>query len=132
MSDIHVVAGIVWKNGKYLAARRPEGFPRAGLWEFPGGKIEHGETQEEALVREFIEEMNIRPTKFSFWQTVHHEYPEFKVTLYFFHITAYEGILAPQEGHDIQWLSHAEAVDMPFLAADMPLISQLRDCPHAI
>ena len=131
MAQIQVVAGIVWKDGKYLAALRPEGFPRAGFWEFPGGKIEQGESQEEALIREFQEEMSIRPTKYSFWQTITHEYSDMTVALYFYHITAFEGTIIPQEGYTTRWLSYDDATALPFLEADRPLLEELKTSPFA-
>ena len=122
---ITVVAGIVWKDKVYLAARRPENAPFGGFWEFPGGKIEPEETPEQALVREFQEELDITPREWSFWKTVTHEYEKLSVTLLFFHITRFDGTIAPQEGHTVQWVTPEEACTLNFLEADIPIVQQL-------
>ena len=90
---LDVVAGIVWRDGEYLAVERPEGARMAGWWEFPGGKIEPGETPDNALVREFQEELGVTPTEFEYWRDLEHEYEEFVVRLNFFHIRNYSGEL---------------------------------------
>lgn len=131
MQEIHVVAGIVWQNGRFLAAKRPAGKQYAGYWEFPGGKIEADESPEEALVREFREEMNITPLSWAFWRHVRHEYCELTVNLFFYHITAYDGTVHPLEGHEIGWFSHDEAMAMPFLEADIAVVDALKDVAHA-
>ncbi|UZP67023.1 (deoxy)nucleoside triphosphate pyrophosphohydrolase [Desulfovibrio mangrovi] len=131
MKHITVVAGIVWNQGRFLAAKRPEDKPFAGFWEFPGGKIESGETPDHALVREFVEEMNITPTAWEYWREVQHEYPDLTVTLHFFHITDYDGTVHPLEGHEIGWFTHAEAMAMPFLEADIAIVDDLRHVPYA-
>ncbi|MCG8530157.1 MAG: (deoxy)nucleoside triphosphate pyrophosphohydrolase [Desulfovibrionales bacterium] len=122
---ITVVAGIVWQNDTYLAARRPDDAPFGGFWEFPGGKIEPDETPEHALVREFQEEMDITPTDCTFWQTVTHDYAELSVTLHFFHITRFEGTVFAKEGHTVQWVTPSEALSLTFLEADIPVVQQL-------
>ena len=131
MKHITVVAGIVWNKGRFLAAKRPEGKPFAGFWEFPGGKIEPGESADHALVREFAEEMNIIPTAWEYWREVRHEYPELTVTLHFFHITEYNGDLHPLEGHEIGWFTHAQAMSMPFLEADIAIVDDLQHVQYA-
>ncbi len=126
MQELHVVAGIVWKDGRFLAARRPEGKRFAGFWEFPGGKIETDESPEAALVREFREEMAITPREWSFWQHVRHEYCELTVNLYFYHITVFDGAVVPLEGHEVGWFTHDEAMRMPFLEADIAIVDALK------
>jgi len=123
--SITVVAGIVWESGRYLAARRPDNAPFGGFWEFPGGKIEPEESPEDALVREFQEELAVTPTQLTYWQTITHEYEELIVTLLFFHITAFNGTLNPQEGHTLQWVTPQEANELDFLEADVPIVKQL-------
>ncbi|GFM37803.1 (deoxy)nucleoside triphosphate pyrophosphohydrolase [Desulfovibrio psychrotolerans] len=130
MKEIHVVAGIVWRNGRFLAARRPEGKAHAGFWEFPGGKMEPGETREQALVREFREEMSITPLVWEFWRTVRHAYPEQVVHLYFYHITSFAGSVHPAEGHETGWFSHEQALELPFLEADIAVVRELRNAPY--
>lgn len=127
---ITVVAGIVWQEDTYLAARRPDDAPFGGFWEFPGGKIEPDETSEQALVREFQEEMDITPTEYRFWQTVTHDYEELSVTLLFFHITRFEGTLHAKEGHAVRWVTPKNALSLNFLEADIPIVQQLEHESH--
>lgn len=126
MQTLSVVAGILWRKDTFLVAKRPEGSAHEGFWEFPGGKIEPKETQSAALVREFQEEMNITPTSYTFWKKVQHTYTTVAVTLYFYHIMEWTGKLAPLEGHEIRWVSCEEAQSLPFLEADLPLITELQ------
>lgn len=125
--SITVVAGIVWNDDTFLAARRPEDAPFGGYWEFPGGKIEPDEKPEEALVREFQEEMDITPSCWSFWKTVNHEYEELSVTLLFFHVFGFEGTVVPKEGHEVRWVKPQDATELPFLEADVPIVELLAD-----
>lgn len=123
-----VVGGILWRKATFLAAQRPEGRAHAGLWEFPGGKVEPGETLEAALIRELHEELSlIVPDAHScrFWRTVTHEYPQQSVVLHFFHITDFTGEPASNEGQAFRWVTPAEARELPFLEADRPLLDDL-------
>ena len=69
---IEVVGGILWRGGSFLAAQRPEGHPQAGFWEFPGGKVEPGESLEAALARELAEELSLSVRNPRLWRTVEH------------------------------------------------------------
>lgn len=123
-----VAAGIIWRNGQFLALKRPQGKRHAGLWEFPGGKLEAGESPAAALCRELGEELGIAPVRHSHWQTVEHVYPaapQVLVRLHFFHVLEFTGEARPLEGHEMRWLNPAEALNLPFLEADMPLVRQL-------
>ena len=71
---IEVVGGILWRGGSFLAAQRPEGHPQAGFWEFPGGKVEPGESLEAALARELAEELSLSVRNPRLWLTVEHDY----------------------------------------------------------
>ena len=71
---IEVVGGILWRGGSFLAAQRPEGHPQAGFWEFPGGKVEPGESLEAALARELAEELSLSVRNPRLWRTVEHDY----------------------------------------------------------
>jgi len=124
-APVVVVAGILWREGRVLAVQRPEGKPQAGFWEFPGGKVEEGEALEDALVREFEEELGLTPRAFAFWRSERHSYPELTVQLHFFQITEADGTLSALEGHHFAWVLPAEARSLPFLEADAAIVAAL-------
>lgn len=125
---IQVAAGIIWRNGSFLACQRPAGKPFAGAWEFPGGKLEAGETPLQALCRELWEELNIRVERASFLQMAEHFYSEKQllVNLHFFQITAFSGQPQAREKQNICWLTPQEAEIDKFLPADAGIIRKLR------
>ncbi len=116
-------------DGRVLLARRPAGKSMAGLWEFPGGKIELGETPEAALIRELYEELGIEtwasclaPLTFA-----SHSYENFHLLMPVFACRKWDGIVSPKEGQKLAWVkvNDLSAYEMP--AADIPLIAVLRD-----
>ena len=120
---------LVDADGRVLIAQRPEGKAMAGFWEFPGGKIEPGETPEVALVRELKEELGIEtwdsclaPLTFA-----SHSYDDFHLLMPLFICRKWQGIVAPKEGQKLQWVYAKELRDYPMPAADIPLIPILRD-----
>lgn len=117
------------KDNRILLAQRPEGKSMAGLWEFPGGKIEPGETPETALVRELHEELGIEtwnsclaPLTFA-----SHSYEDFHLLMPLFVCRKWNGILTAREGQTLSWVQPAKLKDYPMPAADIPLIPILRD-----
>lgn len=122
---LNVVAGIIWQDGKYLAVERPEGAKMAGWWEFPGGKIETGETREDALVRELQEELGVTPLEFEFWRELIHEYDEFSVQLLFYHITKYSGELTSLENQRMEWVDPTQPPTLDYLPADIVIVEAL-------
>lgn len=124
---VRVAAGIIWENGRFLAALRPEGKPRAGYWEFPGGKQEPGESMEGTLCRELREELGIEVGKALPWRVVQHEYPELRVELHFFHVPEFSGKPTAHDGQALRWMTPAEAVRLNFLPADRELLPVLRE-----
>jgi len=121
---IVVVAAVIERNGRFLIARRLEGTHLAGYWEFPGGKVHAGETQEDALQREILEELNTRISKVrKIFHTVH-EYPARIVELHF-----YRGELTGEPermlGQDIRWIAREEFAALEFPPADAELIEGL-------
>jgi len=116
-------------DGRVLLAERPEGKSMAGLWEFPGGKVEPGETPEAALIRELHEELGIDT-----WQSclapltfASHTYEDFHLLMPLFACRKWNGIVTAQEGQRLTWVRPARLRDYPMPPADLPLIPILRD-----
>jgi 8-oxo-dGTP diphosphatase len=122
---VEVVAAVIWQGDRYLGVRRPPGKPMAGAYEFPGGKIEPGETPEAALARELGEELGITPTAFAFFREKAHAYEHLSVRLHFFHVHAYAGKPQALEGQDLEWLTPRQALTRPFLEADRDVVAAL-------
>jgi 8-oxo-dGTP diphosphatase len=120
---------LIDRDGRVLIAQRPEGKSMAGLWEFPGGKIEPNETPEAALVRELNEELGIEtwdsclaPLTFA-----SHSYDDFHLVMPLFVCRKWTGIVQPKEGQTLKWVDAKALKDYPMPAADIPIISILRD-----
>ena len=116
-------------EGRILLAQRPEGKSLAGLWEFPGGKVEPGETPEACLIRELREELGIEtqqsclaPLTFA-----SHNYDDFHLLMPLFACRRWQGIVSPQEGQKLAWARAKDLRDYPMPPADEPLIPILRD-----
>ena len=117
------------KDNRVLLAQRPKGKSMAGLWEFPGGKVEPGESPEGALVRELHEELGIEtwnsclaPLTFA-----SHSYDDFHLLMPLFACRKWNGIVSPREGQALAWVHAEKLKDYPMPAADIPLIPILRD-----
>ena len=125
---IDVVGGILWRGSRFLAAQRPAGSHQAGFWEFPGGKVEPGETRKQALARELAEELAITVdvTDMEFWTSLDFDYPTRSVRLHFFHIHNFSGDPVANEGQLLRWVTPEEACTLPFLEADRALLPQLK------
>jgi 8-oxo-dGTP diphosphatase len=116
-------------DGRVLLAQRPEGKSMAGLWEFPGGKVEQGETPEAALIRELQEELGIDT-----WESclapltfASHAYDDFHLLIPLFACRKWEGTPQPKEGQTLKWVRANQLSEYPMPAADIPLIPILRD-----
>jgi 8-oxo-dGTP diphosphatase len=122
-------AALVDHENRVLIAERPVGRSMAGLWEFPGGKVEPGETPEQALVRELREELGIEVclTCLAPFTFASHAYPEFHLLMPLYLCRNWEGEITPREGQRIQWVRAMRLADYPMPAADLPLLPFLRD-----
>jgi 8-oxo-dGTP diphosphatase len=130
-SDILLVAAgaLVDADGRVLLARRPQGRPLAGLWEFPGGKVERGETPEAALIRELAEELAIGVERaclapFTF---ASYAYPEFHLLMPLYLCRRWEGEVSAQQGQELAWVRAGKLADYAMPPADEPLKAMLRD-----
>ena len=122
-------AALIDPDGRVLLAQRPEGKSMAGLWEFPGGKVELGETPEAALIRELHEELGIET-----WESclapltfASHSYDDFHLLMPLFACRKWDGIPASREKQALKWAKPSQFRDFPMPPADVPLISVLRD-----
>ena len=124
-----VAAALVDPDGRVLIAQRPEGKGMAGLWEFPGGKIEKAETPELALIRELREELGITvkadclaPLTFA-----SHPYDDFHLLMPLYVCRRWTGTVTPQEGQELTWARPGRLGDYEMPPADKPLVAMLRD-----
>ena len=120
---------LIDRDGRVLVAERPEGKSMAGLWEFPGGKVEPGESPEAALIRELREELGIET-----WRSclapltfASHSYEDFHLLMPLFACRKWEGVVTAREGQRLKWVRAAELRDLPMPPADIPLVAVLRD-----
>ena len=129
MKTVLVAAvALIDADGRVLLAQRPEGKSMAGLWEFPGGKVEPGETPEAALIRELHEELGIdtwtsclAPLTFA-----SHSYPDFHLLMPVYACRRWKGIVQPQEGQQLAWVRAKDLRNYPMPPADVPLIPMLQ------
>ena len=129
MNQLRICAAVgivIGADQKILIAQRPSSTTFSGFWEFPGGKIEEGETAAEALVRELQEEINITPTTFSFLTQIEHVSSEKIIVLDAFIITDFIGMPQGLEGQPIVWVDAQELDDYTFLTANKQLIDILK------
>ena len=122
-----VVAALIWEGDRFLACQRPANKARALLWEFVGGKVEAGETLEEALIRECQEELDITVAPWDVFMEVIHEYPDLTVRLTLFNATIAEGTPKALEHHDIRWITVREIDGLEFCPADEEILKKLRE-----
>ncbi len=122
-------AALVDTDNRVLIARRPQGRSMAGLWEFPGGKVEDGETPETALVRELREELGIEvcDTCLAPLTFASHAYDRFHLLMPLFLCRNWDGEVTPREAQEVKWVRASRLADYPMPPADLPLIPWLRD-----
>jgi 8-oxo-dGTP diphosphatase len=129
MKTVPVVAvALIDTRGRLLVAQRPEGKSLAGLWEFPGGKIEPGETPEAALVRELAEELDIvvAAEALEALTFVSHGYETFHLLMLLYVCRIWQGVPRSLEGQPLRWVTMAELEALPMPPADIPLLPALR------
>lgn len=124
-----VAVALVDVDGRVLLAQRPPGKELAGLWEFPGGKVDEGETPEAALVRELKEELDIDTAAsclapFTF---ASHSYEKFHLFMPLYVCRVWNGEIRPLEGQTLAWVTPNRMGDYPMPPADIPLVAMLRD-----
>lgn len=123
---IEVVAALIWQDRKFLICQRPENKARALLWEFVGGKVEEGESKEEALIRECKEELNIVVSVGERFAEVTHEYTDITVHLTLFKCTITDGKPALIEHNDLKWITPDEIENFEFCPADRVFLNLIR------
>ena len=120
---------LVDADGRVLLAKRPPGKPLAGLWEFPGGKVEEGEAPEDTIIRELGEELAVTVTKpcLAPLTFASHHYPDFHLLMPLFVCRRWQGDPVPREFQELKWVRANRLRDYPMPPADEPLISHLAD-----
>ena len=123
---VEVVAALIWDKDKFMICQRPAYKARALLWEFVGGKVEPGETKEQALIRECQEELAVTLSVGDVFMDVIHEYPDITVHLTLLNATISEGVPQKLEHNDIRWITVDEIDYYPFCPADTEILLQLK------
>lgn len=125
-----VVAALIWDKNRFMICQRPAHKARALLWEFVGGKVEPGETREQALIRECREELAITLSVGDVFMEVVHEYPDLTVHLVLYHATIAEGAPQKLEHNDIRWITPAEIPEFDFCPADDEILKKIIEVYH--
>lgn len=124
-NKILVCAALIEQNGRYLIAQRPPGKARAGLWEFPGGKVEAGESPQTALKRELLEELEVVVEVGDLFETHTHHYGDLEVELMTYRCDIEEGEPTPVGVQALQWVSPSELQHFPITDADLKTVQRL-------
>ena len=123
---IEVVAALIWRQGKFLICQRPKDKKRALLWEFVGGKVEPGETKQQALVRECMEELGITVSVQDEFCTITHAYPDVTVKLTLFNASIISGEVRLLEHNDMAWILPCEIDNYEFCPADVDILAKIK------
>lgn len=121
-----VVAALIWDKDRFMICQRPANKASALLWEFVGGKVEPGETKEQALIRECREELGIALSVGNEFMDVVHEYPDITVHLTLFNATITEGVPQKLEHNDIRWIKVSDVGNYDFCPADTGILEKIR------
>ncbi len=124
-----VVAALIWDKDKFMICQRPAHKARGLLWEFVGGKVEPGETKEQALLRECREELAVTLAVGDVFMDVVHEYPDLSVHLTLFHATIAGGVPKLLEHNDIRWITPREIPLYDFCPADEEILRRIMETP---
>lgn len=124
---VEVVAALIWEGDRFLICQRPENKARGLLWEYVGGKVEPGETKQEALIRECREELGVSITVGDVFMDVVHKYPDITVHLTLFHASILEGTIRLLEHNALAWITPAEIPDYDFCPADQDINERIRN-----
>lgn len=127
MLPLLVTAAIIEQNNRILITQRPDGSRHAGKWEFPGGKMEPGESPRQALERELREELDLSISAGPVVETLYHRYDWGTVLVLAYHCEILSGTLRHVEVADHRWVTRDEITDFDFLDADLPLVAKLRE-----
>ncbi len=122
---INVVAALIWNKDKFLICQRPENKARGLLWEFVGGKVEKGETERQALIRECREELAITVEPHEVFMTVEHEYPDVTVHLTLFNCGISDGEPQLLEHKDMRWITAEQIPQFDFCPADKEILKRI-------
>ena len=125
MKVTEVVAALIWQDNKFMICQRPANKARGLLWEFVGGKVESGETKEQALIRECKEELNVLLSVGDVFMEVVHEYPDLTVHLTLFNAIIAEGEPQKLEHNDIRWIIPSEIPNYEFCPADEEILKEI-------
>ena len=127
-----VVAALIWDGNRFMICQRPANKARGLLWEFVGGKVESGETTEDALIRECREELDITVSVGSIYLQVIHEYPDISIRLTLFHCALSEGMPRLLEHNDLKWITPREIPNYDFCPADREILEKITAdfCPR--
>lgn len=125
-----VVAALIWQGDRFLICQRPAHKARGLLWEFAGGKVEPGETNEQALIRECREELAVTLSVQDVFMQVTHAYPDLTVRLTLYNAQIAAGVPQKKEHSDLRWIRVSQADQYPFCPADEPILQALKNaCP---
>ena len=123
----HVVAALIWDEDRFLACQRPSHKTRGCLWEFVGGKVEPGETPEQALIRECKEELDVIVDVGEVYMELTHVYPDMTIRLTLFNASIRKGTLRLLEHQAIRWITPSQIPELEFCPADKDILKKIMD-----
>lgn len=123
---VEVVAALIWDKDKFMICQRPPNKSSSMLWEFVGGKVEEGETKEQALIRECIEELGVIVSVGQIFTETVHQYPDITVHLTLFNAVISQGVPQKIEHNDIKWITINESGKYDFCPADIQILDKIK------